>query len=119
MTKDETFNGWSSYPTWNLKLWIDNEEPLHRVPVEIMKECAQGYDEEAAKLTPFSREQTIRYGFADSLKAWAEELFLDPVTEANGPAGPHIDILRWGWSHIDWPEIAQSYMDDNPEAWQE
>lgn len=114
---DSTYNGYKNYPTWNLKLWIDNEEPLHRVPVEILERCAEEFDP-AEKPDYFTREEAILYDFAKDLQAWVEEVFLDPITEAAGPAGPHIDILRWGWGYIDWYEIAQSYMDDNAEVWQ-
>lgn len=118
MTKDETYNGFKNYPTWNLKLWIDNEESLHREPVELLERIAREHDD-ATRPDYFTREEAIRYEFENQLKEWAEELFLDPIAEAVGASGPHIDILQWGWSHIDWREIAQSYMDDNPEAWQE
>lgn len=112
------YNGFKNYPTWNLKLWIDNESSLYRVPVGMLEQIAQSHDD-ATRPDYFTREEAIRFDLAKQVQEWAEEQFLDPVTEANGPAGPHTDILRWGWSHIDWQEIAQSYMDDYPETWQE
>ena len=114
---DATFNGWTNYPTWNLKLWIDNEEALHLEPVELLKACAERIDAGEGNSFADTREAKVRIMFVDALKEWAEETFLDPVTEATGGAGPHIDILLDGWGRINWHEIAQSYMDDNAEVW--
>jgi hypothetical protein len=29
----DNYNGWENYHTWNVALWINNEEPLYRLAV--------------------------------------------------------------------------------------
>ena len=31
------YNGWSNYETWNVDLWLDNEEPLYRAKQAFIK----------------------------------------------------------------------------------
>jgi hypothetical protein len=30
----ETYNGWKNYPTWNVALWLDNDEGLYNATRE-------------------------------------------------------------------------------------
>ena len=33
-----TYEGWKNYETWNVSLWLNNDEPLYRGAVEFMKD---------------------------------------------------------------------------------
>lgn len=35
--KEQNYNGWKNYQTWNVSLWINNDEPLYRAAVDFMR----------------------------------------------------------------------------------
>jgi len=85
---DKTYNGWSNYETWAVKLWIDNEQ------------SSQEYWLERAK------EETTPYELARALK--------DEFNEANPiqTASVYSDLMSAALSGVDWLEIANSLLED-------
>lgn len=35
---DKMYNGWKNYDTWNIAMWLSNDEPSYRAVVEFMKD---------------------------------------------------------------------------------
>jgi hypothetical protein len=90
------YNGWSSYETWVVKLWLDNEEPSYRHWTE---QARRWHGRDGAK----SR-------LADQLK---EELA--DGSPANEPT-VYGDLMNAALEDVNWLEIAESYLEDLDEG---
>ena len=84
------YNGWSNYPTWNTKLWLDNEQWLQ-------EECQ----------TIAARNSESAIGTGEAICVMLEEL-MPPAPET----GMQADIWQWAWGQVDWREIGQAFIDD-------
>jgi hypothetical protein len=49
----DTYNGWTNWETWQINLWLDNEEPLYREKVRFLKRG----DLKDDRVESFCREQ--------------------------------------------------------------
>lgn len=84
-----TYNGWSNYETWAVKLWMDNEEG------------SQSYWAERA--TGYRHNRSL---LADVLK--------DEHEEATPELGASVfsDLLNAALGSVDWDEIAEALISD-------
>lgn len=64
--KDQTYNGWSNYETWNVALWIGGDEGLYA----LAKDC-QTYDGFVEQLRELSQGEPIAYETPDGV-AWKD-----------------------------------------------
>lgn len=87
----KSYNGWSNYETWNVALWLDNE---------------QGTYDEARDMARHARGVGA---LADSLKSWIHDMAPDLG------ASMFSDLLTAALGEVDWYEIAEHYYKDEHE----
>ena len=83
----EPHNGWSNYMTWDIALWIDNEQGTYK------------YWRDLA-------EKMNVYDLADKLKDDIEE------EQPEIAASLYSDILGYGLAKVNWYEIAKHLKED-------
>jgi hypothetical protein len=99
-----SYNGWTNYETWNVALWLDNDQGVQEYWNERAEECYR--ESEAGELyRSQTRAEAAAGKLADMLKAEHEEA----MPELQGWAA---DILNAAFSEIDFHEIAAHYLAD-------
>lgn len=89
-----SYNGWTNYETWNVALWLGNEEALYRDTIELAR---QAKDEWAA---------------AEAIEEYVQDL-RDETANTPGMFG---DLLTNALNRVEWREIAKSMREDMEEA---
>ena len=87
------YNGWKNYETWNVKLWLDNEEGTQ----ELQNAWAHDVQNNHRPISDL----------ADIIKDFIEEN--NPLL---GEASLYSDILSAALGDVDWYEIAEHILND-------
>jgi hypothetical protein len=100
---DQKYNGWSNYPSWNVKLWLDNDEFHYRSLAEVI---------------PTIGDEDTDYGFGhvrervhiirEYVQGYVDDNFETPEV------GMLADLYGWALAQVNWHEIAESYATDYP-----
>ena len=83
---DETYNGWTNYETWNVNLWLANDEPMYRETLRYVqrgqpiRDYVESVIAEHGRFGDLGRDDTMtleeemaRVDWAEIEAAWREE----------------------------------------------
>ena len=107
MNAEKTYNGWTNYETWNVKLWMDNDQGSYEYWREQAQEAySRGYRINGPLGDSFTREEKAAYALAQQLK--------DEIEESAPDLGASMfaDLLGAALSEVNWHEIATSMIED-------
>ena len=96
---EQGYNGWKNYETWNVNLWLDNDEPMYRDVVAMTRRAlvANTPEEAAEELAPQIREYVNSVG-RYTYDRGDRRFFGDLET-------------REELDRVDWLEIAEAWVD--------
>ena len=89
MSDNKGYNGWPTYETWLVALWLDNDEASYDWSRDVVRHARDLYDA------------------AEELKGFVEEL--NPLADN---ATLFSDLLNSALSEVHWVEIAQAYKQE-------
>ncbi|MES2367162.1 MAG: hypothetical protein V4563_14895 [Pseudomonadota bacterium] len=102
------YNGWTNYETWNVALWIGNEESASRFWNDFALEVWS--NAEASDV--WSREESAKFNLADDMKEYFERESRDMLERAKAETSMWADLLGAALSEVNWNEIAGSMIED-------
>jgi hypothetical protein len=97
---DTKYNGWTNYETWNVALWLDNNEGDQNYWNETAQEV---YDAAEAEKS-FTRDEQATLDLMHRLQEEIEE------AQPDLGASMWADLLGAAMSEVNWYEIAEHYI---------
>jgi hypothetical protein len=109
MTQLPSYNGWPNYPTWNVALWMDNDEggygharDLTRTAIEENTSTEWAEDEDGEDTHELDRDGAVA-DLGEALKEWHD----DATPDLEGFTA---DIFGWAMGFVEWRHIAENLV---------
>ena len=99
------YQGWTNYETWNVALWIDNDQGTYEMVKEWAKEAWK--EAETPKYPWLTQERGAVYILAERIK----ELVGDG-NPLGGDASMYTDLLNGALFEVNWREIATARIEE-------
>lgn len=94
------YEGWNNWETWNVALWLSNDQGLYEATMETVAETSP------------SVSQT-----ANAIEGLFESYFLEPLEDIPAcQTGPIADMINASVREVDWREIAEHWIQDYTES---
>jgi hypothetical protein len=81
------YNGWTNWATWNVNLWLDNDEQLHKLSKQMS--------------SPELLQEFCEHFIHDFLDFWNEDRF----------GNKSLDEREW--DNINWEELYDTYKEED------
>lgn len=108
--KLEEYHGHANYETWAVNLWLDNEQSLQEMWAERAKEIEKNIHRDAnVKSGIWTPCQALKFRLADEIENFVKDK--NPLADK---ASMFSDILSANLSEVDWNEVAEARMPENP-----
>src|SRR5271166_7201838 len=97
------YNGWKNYETWNVALWIDNDQGTYSMRQEWAEEAWADAEESSYS----TKLQDATSKLAKMIESFVDEN--NPLASENSMFS---DILSAALSEVDYYEIAENWLDE-------
>lgn len=101
---NDRYNGWTNYETWNVALWIDNDEYLQCYYADKAQELLDDTADSIAGIE--ERRSACVRELADDIQATIED------SQPDVPNSVYLDLLTHALGRVEWREIAEHYLAD-------
>lgn len=108
---EKTYNGWTNWETWNVKLWMDNDEGSQNY----WQEQTESAWERAQAGGGGTRAENAKLALAKQLEQEYDDQSQELLETSKAQASVWSDLLGAALSEVNWIEIADSFLAEHVE----